>query len=92
MDTFLISGLLFVAPVTCFIVTFLHGAELDASVVAEVILLIVHQVDYLLTEAYRVEEHFIRYAALYDGDDHFRFGGHKTCFNSNSVWLFVPGT
>lgn len=67
MDTFLISGLLFVAPVTCFIVTFLHGAELDASIVAEVILLIVHQVDYLLTEAYRIEEHFIRYAALYDG-------------------------
>ena len=41
--------------------------NLMPPLVAEVILLIVHQVDYLLTEAYRVEEHFIRYAALYDG-------------------------
>ena len=60
--------------------------------VAEVILLIVHQVDYLLTEAYRVEEHFISMRHSTTGMTTFDSVVTRPASNSNSVWLFVPGT
>ena len=65
-------------PVTCFIVTGIHGTELESGITVEVVLLVVDEVDDLLTVSDRIEEHLVGGAALHDGNYDLGLGGDDT--------------